>query len=72
MKSLITHKNIHLPFLASLCWQTGKNYDHLEPFQRLTMYERGWRFKGVIADLGNEEAEYVRALVNQYGSYLHV
>jgi hypothetical protein len=62
----------HLPFLAALCWQTGGKHCHLEPEQQLTVYERGWRHEGILADLGEEERAYVRELAHTHGSWINV
>jgi hypothetical protein len=59
----------HLPFLESLSWNDVRWRD-LTPLDMLRRYEAGWRWRGVLADLGAQELEFVRALVREYGSVL--
>lgn len=58
-----------LPFLEAVCWQTENPY-HLSPEEMLCRYERGWRYRGVVADLGEEERQFVRDLEQRYGSWI--
>lgn len=59
----------HLPFLQALCWQrndiTGLGYDEI-----LDLYERGWNYRGVLADLEGEELAFVKALAQAKQSWL--
>jgi hypothetical protein len=59
----------HLPFLKALCWQTS-NIKHFTPEEMLHRYERGWNYRGVLADLGEEERQFIKALCQEYGSWL--
>ena len=60
-----------MPFLVAISWFDATPL-HLPPEQMLARYERGWRHLGVIAELGDEERRYVRALALAYGSFLDV
>ncbi|MBE9078896.1 nucleotidyl transferase AbiEii/AbiGii toxin family protein [Romeria aff. gracilis LEGE 07310] len=58
-----------LPFLAAVCWQVS-DVHQLTPRQMLQRYERGWHYRGVLADLEPPEAAFVDRLVAAYGSWL--
>lgn len=59
-----------LPLLEAICKRLNQRVN-LEDEQRvLALYERGWIFKGVLGNLEGEEARYVRALANRYGSWI--
>ena len=58
-----------LPFLKAVCWQTP-DVDRLTAEEMLRRYERGWTYRGVLADLGKEEVVFLRHLTNQFGSWL--
>ncbi|AUX43753.1 hypothetical protein SOCE26_052080 [Sorangium cellulosum] len=60
-----------LPFLESLSWFDGR-WRELSALEMLQRYERGWRNRGVTADLSVEEAAFVRALIRRFGSVLDV
>ncbi|WP_237244086.1 MULTISPECIES: hypothetical protein [Sorangium] len=60
-----------LPFLESLSWFDAR-WRELSAFEMLQRYERGWRNRGVTADLSEEEAAFVRALIQLFGSVLDV
>ncbi|WP_437663264.1 hypothetical protein [Sorangium sp. So ce1182] len=60
-----------LPFLESLSWFDAR-WRELSAFEMLQRYERGWRNRGVTADLSAEEAAFVRALIHRFGSVLDV
>ena len=36
----------------------------------LGVYERGWIFKGVLGNMNDAEARYVRALATRYNSWI--
>jgi len=61
-----------LPFLRSLLWQgetpTLKDHSLQEILQ---IYERGWRYRGVMADIGDTEKQFIQTLVREYHSYLY-
>lgn len=59
----------HLPFLEALCWQT-ENVKHLTPQEMLDRYERGWLYKGVLAELEGEELTFLRKLAKAEGSWI--
>lgn len=60
-----------LPFLESLSWFDA-GWRELSAFEMLQRYERGWRHRGVTAELSAEEVAFVRALVERYGSVIDV
>jgi hypothetical protein len=60
-----------LPFLESISWFDCK-YRDLAPLDMLRRYESGWRHRGVLADPSPEEWEFIRGLVQRYGSHLDV
>ncbi len=60
---------LETPFLKALAWQRTDS-SHLSDLEVLRLYERNWRQRGVIAEPNLEELEYIRKLVNCYGSDL--
>jgi len=56
-----------LPFLEAISWYDRRPLD-LSPKDLLTRYEASWRFRGVLCDLSNEERNWIRYLVEYYGS----
>jgi hypothetical protein len=58
-----------LPFLESLSWN-DRGWRELGPLEMLQRYEAGWRWRGVLADLTDEELAFVRSLARTYGSVL--
>lgn len=70
----MTHAQPHLgdfPFLRSLCWQSANpTLEHLSDLELLELYERNWRYKGVMADLSEAETQFVRQLARHYQSWL--
>lgn len=70
-KKKIAPKRIpeHLPFLEAICWQIDNARD-LSPFEMLCRYERGWRYRGVLADLEGEERAFARQLAKEFGSWI--
>jgi hypothetical protein len=61
---------LETPFLKALVWQRTDS-SHLSDLEVLRLYERNWRHRGVIAEPNPEELEYIRNLVNFYGSDLY-
>ena len=60
-----------LPFLTSLCWQGQKaSITGLSENEILQIYERNWRYRGVIADLGQDEKKMLLKLATQHRSWL--
>lgn len=58
------------PLLDAICKKLNQRVN-LEDEQRvLGLYERGWIFNGVLANLGAAEARYVRALATRYNSWI--
>ncbi|HEY9849465.1 MAG TPA: nucleotidyl transferase AbiEii/AbiGii toxin family protein [Leptolyngbyaceae cyanobacterium] len=61
----------NLPFLESLCWQR-EGIANLTPLEMLRRYERGWHYRGVLAELNPQEAIFVQKLARLYGSWLEI
>jgi hypothetical protein len=60
-----------LPFLRSLCWQSEQaSIKGLSDLEILDLYERNWRYKGVMAELSDIEAQFVKQLAQQHQSWL--
>ena len=59
----------HLPFLKAICWQT-QDIKHFTLPAMLNRYERGWKYRGVLADLEGEELEFVRKLAQKADSWI--
>lgn len=60
-----------LPFLRALSWFDAR-YRELSPLEMLQRYESGWRHRGVLGELGDDERVFLRALVRQHGSVISV
>lgn len=60
-----------LPFLESLSWFDCR-WRELSAIEMLQRYERGWRHRGVMAELSAEEVTFVRALIHCFGSVIDV
>ena len=58
-----------LPFLKAICWQTD-DIKHFTEDEMLDRYERGWMYRGVLADLQGDELEFVHRLAKAKGSWL--
>jgi hypothetical protein len=58
-----------LPFLEAICWQT-QDVRHFTLSEMLERYESGWKYRGLLADLEGEELNFVRGLVNHFGSWI--
>ena len=60
-----------LPFLSAICWDLA-DVRALDLDEILNRYERGWEYKGVLADLGGEELLFLKQLATTKGSWLQV
>lgn len=71
LKNRIVHIKIpnNLPFLKAICWQT-KDIRRFTLPEMLSRYERGWKYRGVLADLEGEELTFVRNLAVQADSWI--
>lgn len=59
------------PLLKTLCWQGNTtNLAELGEAEIMTLYERGWRWRGVLAELSAEERDFIRRLAQKHGSWL--
>lgn len=58
-----------LPFLESICWQTGNVY-RFTPEQMLSRYERGWSYRNLFSNLEGEELRFLKELARRYNSWL--
>jgi hypothetical protein len=60
-----------LPFLRSLLWQgetpTIKDRSSQEILQ---IYERGWRYRGVMANISDTEQQFIQSLAREHHSWL--
>jgi hypothetical protein len=60
-----------LPFLKSLCWQGhSASVAGLSDDEILQLYERNWRYRGVVADLSEEEKIMLLQLATKYHSWI--
>lgn len=60
-----------LPFLEAVCWEL-RNVHDLTADEMLNRYERGWAYRGTLADLGEQERVFVRKLAVARGSWLQI
>jgi len=60
-----------LPFLEAVCWDLG-NINQLDQDEILNRYERGWEYRGVLADLEGDEKAFLIPLAKAKGSWLQV
>jgi hypothetical protein len=60
-----------LPFLEAVCWDLD-DINHLDQDEMLNRYERGWAYRGVLADLEGEEKVFLQQLAKAKGSWLQV
>lgn len=60
---------VHLPFLQAICWQRD-NVTSLDVDEMLDLYERGWNYRGVLADLEGDELAFLKALATAKHSWL--
>ncbi len=60
-----------LPFLAAISW-FDQNYRALDVRDMLSRYEAGWRYLGVLAEPSPQEERFIKALIERFGSVLHV
>ncbi|OUL21559.1 hypothetical protein BV378_26375 [Nostoc sp. RF31YmG] len=58
-----------LPFLERLCWQR-EDRQNLTLLEMLRIYERGWHYRGILGDLSQIEALFVKDLAQYYDSWL--
>jgi hypothetical protein len=58
-----------LPFLESICWQTGDVY-RFTPEEMLSRYERGWQYSQLFSNLEGEELNFLKELARRYHSWL--
>lgn len=60
-----------LPFLEAVCWDL-RDVSLLSQDEILDRYERGWDYKGVLADIAPQERQYIADLAKAKGSWLQV
>ena len=60
-----------LPFLQAICYDL-RDVTVLTMDEILNRYERGWKYKGTLADLGTEERDFLAKLVRHKKSWLPV
>ncbi|WGZ95223.1 MAG: hypothetical protein QJT81_04305 [Candidatus Thiothrix putei] len=59
----------HLPFLQAICWQQA-DVSQLTADEMLDLYERGWMYRGVLADVEGEERAFLKTLAESKHSWL--
>ncbi|BES69184.1 hypothetical protein RE428_02020 [Marinobacter nanhaiticus D15-8W] len=59
-----------LPLLDAICKKLNQRVNLDNEQSVLGLYERGWIFKGVIANTDDQEARYIRALATRYNSWI--
>jgi hypothetical protein len=60
-----------LPFLEAVCWDLVDVQD-LTPDEMLNRYERGWDYRGALADVEGKEKLFIRKLAVTKGSWLQI
>lgn len=60
-----------LPFLEAVCWDMA-DIKHLTLDEMLNRYERGWAYRGVLADVEGAERQFLHQLAKAKGSWLQV
>lgn len=58
------------PLLDAICKKFNQRVDLNDEPRVLGLYERGWIFNGVLANMSEAEARYVRALALRYQSWI--
>ena len=58
-----------LPFLKAICWDL-RDVNLLSQDEILNRYERGWEYKGILADIPYQELQYIADLARTKGSWL--
>jgi hypothetical protein len=62
---------IAYPLLCALCWQgTSASTTHLSESEIIQIYERGWRWRGVLAEPTEGELAFIRKLAERHQSWL--
>ena len=60
-----------LPFLKSICWQgQSASIAGLSDREIIQLYERNWRYRGVIADPSEAEKALILKLAKEHHSWL--
>jgi len=60
-----------LPFLESMCWQgQSASVTSLSEEEVLQLYERNWRYRRAIADIGEVEKAKLLQLATKHQSWL--
>ena len=71
MNAKIAYVPDKLPFLESICWQTGNVYK-FTPLEMLGRYERGWKYRNLFNNLKDDELEFIKKIAEFYDSWLKV
>ena len=71
MNAEIAYVPDKLPFLESICWQTGNVYK-FTPLEMLSRYERGWKYRNLFNNLKDDELEFIKKIAEFYDSWLKV
>ncbi len=59
-----------LPLLDAICKKLNQRVNLDDEPRVLGLYERGWIFKGVLVNMSESEARYVRALATCHNSWI--
>jgi len=60
-----------LPFLEAVCWDL-RDVRKLTLDEMLNRYERGWNYRGALADVAGQEKVFIRQLAIANGSWLQL
>lgn len=71
MNAEIAYVPDNLPFLESICWQTANVYE-FTPLEMLGRYERGWKYRNLFDNLGDDELKFIKKIAEFYDSWLQV
>lgn len=64
----VTQPN-ELPFLKAVCWDL-RDINVLNESEKLDRYERFWNYRGVLADITEDERNFILTLAKNNGSWL--
>lgn len=65
------HPQIVYPLLCALCWQgTSANPINLSESEIIQIYERGWRWRRVLAEPTEGELAFIRQIAERHQSWL--
>lgn len=59
-----------MPLLDAICKKLNQRVNLDDERSVLGLYERGWIFNGVLANLDGAEARYVKSLASRHNSWI--